>query len=47
MRQVDESYTDPLGNLPERPHTAAKPHPQSQEADNEFNDAELGESLPE
>ena len=39
---IDASYVDPLGELPERPKTAArKPVPE----DDEFNDVELGNDL--
>ena len=39
---TDASYSDPLGELPERPKTAAR---QRQEEDDEFHDAELGDDL--
>ena len=46
QRHVDESYADPLGNLPERPRTSARGQPPSNE--NEFiDDDELGDLLPE
>ena len=39
---TDASYTDPLGDLPERPKTAARQRPAD---DDEFMDAELGDDL--
>ena len=39
---TDASYTDPLGDLPERPKTAARQRPADED---EFKDAELGDDL--
>ena len=39
---TDHSYVDPLGELPERPKTAARQKPIDED---EFNDTELGEDL--
>ena len=39
---TDHSYVDPLGELPERPKTAARQKPPDED---EFNDTELGEDL--
>lgn len=41
-READPLYNDPLGELPERPKTSARPR-QSEDVD--FNDVELGEDL--
>lgn len=38
---VDASYSDPLGDIPERPKTAAS------QKQNDFECAELGDLLPE
>eukprot|EP00118_Oscarella_pearsei_P028332 m.1902 g.1902 ORF g.1902 m.1902 type:complete len:844 (+) comp8022_c0_seq1:68-2599(+) len=44
-RGIDSSYTDPLGDLPPRPKTAAK---QKKDEDEDFADEELGDDmLPE
>lgn len=42
---TDTSYSDPLGDLPERPKTSARQKPTIE--DNEFENAELGELLPD
>ena len=39
---TDASYTDPLGDLPDRPKTAARQRPADED---EFKDAELGDDL--
>ena len=39
---TDHSYVDPLGELPERPKTAARQKPADED---EFHDTELGEDL--
>ena len=39
---TDHCYVDPLGELPERPKTAARQKPSDED---EFNDTELGEDL--
>ena len=41
-RPVDSSYADPIGDLPERPRTAARTKPVE---DHDFDDAELGDDL--
>ncbi|XP_065906422.1 intraflagellar transport protein 88 homolog [Dysidea avara] len=41
-READHSYVDPLGELPERPKTAARQKPADED---EFHDTELGEDL--
>ena len=43
---VDASYVDPLGELPERPRTAARQQRPPVEED-DFQDAELGDLLPD
>ena len=41
-RPVDSTYVDPIGDLPERPRTAARTKPAE---DHDFDDAELGDDL--
>ena len=40
----DASYSDPLGEAPARPKTAARPQ-NNQPADDDFGDEELGDDL--
>lgn len=40
---IDASYSDPLGDAPARPKTAARRNPQP--AEDEFGDEELGDDL--
>ena len=45
LSMPDAMYTDPLGELPQRPRTAARTKPV--ETEDEFQGAELGELLPD
>lgn len=41
---TDTTYSDPLGELPERPKTSARQRPTEEDG---FENAELGELLPD
>ena len=43
LRQVDPTYSDPMGELPERPRTSARPRIDNDPG--EFHDAELDDDL--
>ena len=42
LTMTDPTYSDPLGDLPQRPKTSSRPR---QGDDVDFNDVELGDDL--